>query len=140
VQRTHGNHHRLAGLQAVPDERHYAGGEVGGIVPQECLVPIALLRSGRCECDDDPLLRTPARTTDVTEPVRLRASTVLSVSRPLPAGTAPQYRGRDRIRTLPKMVSKPMPERSVALHRSRSAKAPRRRAGRLKISQRVRKL
>jgi hypothetical protein len=58
VQRTHGNHHRLSGLQAVPDERHYAGGEVGGVVPGERLVPIALLRSGRCECDDDPLLRT----------------------------------------------------------------------------------
>src|SRR5829696_9797547 len=28
VQRTHGNHDRLAGLQAVSDERHYAGGEV----------------------------------------------------------------------------------------------------------------
>jgi hypothetical protein len=51
-------------------------------VPQERLVPIALLRSGRCECDDDPLLRTTARTTDVTEPVRLRVSTVTSASRP----------------------------------------------------------
>jgi len=33
-----------------------------------------------------------------------RSATVTSVSRPLPAGTAPQYLGRDRIRTLPKMV------------------------------------
>jgi hypothetical protein len=73
-------------------------------------------------------------------PVRLRASTVTSVSHPPPIGTAPQYRGRDRIRTLPKIVSKPMPERYVALHRSGSAKPPRRRAGLLKISQRVRKL
>jgi hypothetical protein len=38
------------------------------------------------------------------------------------------------------MVSNPMPERYVALHRSRSAKPPRRRAGLLKISQRMRKL
>ena len=53
--------------------------------------------------------------------MRLRVSTVTSVSRPLPARTAPQYRGRDRIRTRPKMVSKPMPERHVALHRSGSA-------------------
>src|SRR5215211_2628034 len=82
----------------------------------------------------------PARTTDVTEPVRLRVSTVTFVSRPLPVGTAPHYLGRDRIRTLPKMVSKPMPERYVALHRSGSAKPPQRRAGLLKISQRVRKL
>ena len=72
-------------------------------------------------------------------PARLRVSTVTSVSHPRPAGTAPQYRGRDRIRTLPKMVSKPMPERHVA-HRSGSAKPPQRRAGLLKISQRVRKL
>jgi hypothetical protein len=47
--------------------------------------------------------------------VRLRVSTVTSVSHPRPAGTAPQYRGRDRIRTLPKMVSKPVPERYVEL-------------------------
>ena len=73
-------------------------------------------------------------------PLRLRVSAVTLVSRPLPAGTAVQYRGRDRIRTRPKMVSKPMPERHVALHRSGSAKPPRRRAGLLKISQRVRKL
>jgi hypothetical protein len=72
--------------------------------------------------------------------VRLRVSTVTSVSHPRPAGTAPQYRGRDRIRTLPKMVSEPMVERYVALHRSGSAKPPRRRAGLLKMSQRVRKL
>jgi hypothetical protein len=38
------------------------------------------------------------------------------------------------------MVSKPVPERYVALHRSGSAKPPQRPADLLKISQRVRKL
>jgi hypothetical protein len=109
-------------------------------VPQERLVPIALLRSGRCECDDDPLLRATGRTAEATEPVRLRVSTVTSVSRPLPSGTAPKYRDPHRTRTLPRMVSKPMLERYVALYRSGSAKPPRRRAGLLKISQRVRTL
>jgi hypothetical protein len=99
-------------------------------VPQKRLVPIALLRSCQCERDDH-LLRTTGEDNRRPEPVRLRASTVTSVSRSLPAGTAPHYRGRDHIRALPKMVSKPMP-RYVALHRSGSAKPPRRRAGLLK--------
>jgi hypothetical protein len=77
-------------------------------VPQERLVPIALLRSGRCECDD-PLLRTTPSTTDAPEPVLLRVSTVTSASRPLPAGTAPRSGGRDRIQTLPKMVKSRCP-------------------------------
>ena len=73
VLRTHGNHDGLAGLQAVGDERHYAGGEVGGVVPQERLVPIALLRSGRCERDDPPP-QDKSGVTDATKPVGLRRS------------------------------------------------------------------
>ena len=84
-------------------------------------MPIALLRSGRCECDDDPSSGQPARTIDATQPVPLHVHSHVRES-PTTSRTAPRYGGRDRIRTLPKMVTKPLPERYVALHRSRSAK------------------
>ena len=65
VFRSHRSHDRFAGLQAVPNESHHAVGEVGSVVPKKRFVPIALLRSGRFEWGNDPLLGNDAARPEV---------------------------------------------------------------------------